>query len=84
LPEAWEVGGFVFHPDHGMQVIRQHHRSDDGMRYATGCLAPRFAQRFYLTDQQVASAVAQRNGEEVRCACNPIAAISDHAASVST
>lgn len=58
-----------------MQVIRQDDRCGDGIRHATCGLFPCFAQRFYVTDQQVAPAVSQRTGEEVRCACNPIVAI---------
>ena len=65
-----------------MQVVGQDDGGDDRVRNARSRRSPRVAQRIDSADQQIAPAITQRDGEEVRRACNPIAAISDHAPSV--
>ena len=69
-------------PDDGMQVIGQHDGGDHGMRHSRPGPAPRIAQRIDFANEKITPAVAQRHREKVRRACNPIAAIPDHARSL--
>ncbi|MNN43723.1 hypothetical protein D3C81_1579730 [compost metagenome] len=82
LPQPWIVISARTQLDHRMQMLRQHHRSQNQVRNPTRRITPRLFQRIDLPHQQIATPVTQRHSEEVRAASNAVTSIVDHRSSV--